>query len=115
MKSKSNKLAVLWTAADRDVALKMVFMYSLNAKKNGWFDEVKLIIWGPTAKLLSEDKELQDYLADMIAVGVEVIACKACADMYGVSDKLTQLGADVFMVGEAFTHILKTDWTLLSV
>ena len=51
----------------------------------------------------------------MIKVGVEVIACKACADMYGVSDKLTQLGANVFLVGEEFTEILKTDWKLLSV
>ena len=115
MKKQPNKLAVLWTAADRDTAQKMVFMYSFNAKKNGWFDEVKLIIWGPTAKLISEDKELQDYLAEMIKVGVEVIACKACADMYGVSDKLTQLGANVFLVGEEFTQILKTDWKLLSV
>ena len=55
MRKQPNKLAVLWTAADRDTAQKMVFMYSYNAKKNGWFDEVKLIIWGPTAKLISED------------------------------------------------------------
>jgi hypothetical protein len=27
-------LVVLWTSADREVALKMVFMYTLNAKRN---------------------------------------------------------------------------------
>lgn len=48
-------------------------------------------------------------------VGVEVIACKACAKMYGVSDKLSELGADVFYVGEAFTELLMTDWKVLSV
>jgi len=115
MKTNPSKLAVLWTSADREVALKMAFMYTYNAKKNGWFDEVKLIIWGPTAKLMSEDTELQEYLVHMIAVGVEVIACKACADMYNVSGKLTELGVDVFLAGEALTDILKTDYKLLSV
>ena len=31
--TKPDKLMVLWTSGDRDVALKMVFMYTLNAKK----------------------------------------------------------------------------------
>lgn len=115
MKTKPKKLAVLWTSADREVALNMVFMYSLNAKKKGWFDEVKLIVWGPSAGLLANDTELREYLTEMIEVGVEVIACKACADSYSASDKLTKLGVNVFYVGEAFTEILKSDYKLLSV
>lgn len=111
----NSKLAVLWTSADRDTALSMVFMYTKNAKKLRWFDDVKLVIWGPSAQLMAQDEELQQHLKEMIDVGVEVIACKACAKMYGVSDKLSELGADVFYVGEAFTELLKTDWKVLSV
>ena len=62
MEDNSNKLAVLWTSDNPDVAEKMVFMYTYNAKKQGWFDEVVLIVWGPSAKLLSENKMLQDYV-----------------------------------------------------
>lgn len=32
--NKQDKLAVLWTSADREVALKMVFMYTYNSKVN---------------------------------------------------------------------------------
>ena len=68
----SNKLAVLWTSGDPEVAEKMVFMYTLNAKKQGWFDEVVLIVWGPSAKLLSENKMLREYVKKMQDAGIKV-------------------------------------------
>ncbi|MCP4726377.1 MAG: DsrE family protein [bacterium] len=110
------KLAVVWTSGDRDVALKMVFMYTYNAKKNGWWDdEVQLIVWGPSSKLLSEDEELQEYIKNMKNVGVEVLACKACADMYGVADKLTELGVEVKYMGQPLTDLLKdSEWEVVT-
>lgn len=115
MKESPSKLAVLWTSADREVALNMVFMYTKNAKLKGWFDEVKLIVWGPSAKLLAEDFELQAYFRNMVEIGVESIACKSCADSYGVSDALEKLGTNVFYVGEAFTQILKDEYKMITV
>jgi len=56
-----DKLIVLWTSGDKEVALNIIFMYTLNAKKRNWWKEVCLIIWGPSSKLLSEDLELQEY------------------------------------------------------
>ncbi len=105
-----SKLLVVWTSGDREVALKMVFMYAENAKKNDWWKEVRLLVWGPSAKLLSEDTELQDYVKKMKTEGVEVIACKACADSYGVAEKLETVGVKVFYTGKALTEMLKTDW-----
>jgi hypothetical protein len=107
-----SRLAVVWTSGDRDVALKMVFMYTLNAKRRGWFDEVQLIVWGPSSKLLSVDEELQSEVAQMKAAGVELTACKACADSYGVSETLTELGVDVKYMGQPLTEMLKGDWVV---
>jgi len=106
---ESSKLAVVWTSGDRDVALKMVFMYAFNSQRFGWWDEVTLIVWGPSAKLLSEDKELQDYILEKKDAGVILKACKACADMYEVSDKLTELGVDVKYMGGELTDFIKGD------
>jgi hypothetical protein len=78
-----SRLAVLWTSGDPEVATKVAFMYTMNAKKQGWFDEVTLIVWGPSAKLLSENLQLQGEVALMAEVGVEIVACKACADSTG--------------------------------
>ncbi len=50
-------------------------MYTYNAKKQGWFDEVVLIVWGPSAKLLSENKMVQDYVKKMQDAGIKVEAC----------------------------------------
>ena len=109
-----SKLMVLWTSGDREVALKMVFMYTFNAKKRGWWDEVRFVVWGPSSKLLSEDKELQKGIKDMIEAGVEIQACKACADMYGVSDELAALGVDIKYMGVPLTDMLKGGWISLT-
>ena len=42
------------------LAFLMVFMYAYNAQKNGWWDQVTLLIWGPSSKLTSEDAEIQE-------------------------------------------------------
>jgi hypothetical protein len=109
-----SKLMVLWTSGDREVALKMVFMYTFNAKKRGWWDDIRFVIWGPSSKLLSGDAELQTGIKEMQEAGVVVEACKACADLYGVSDKLSALGIEVKYMGVPLTEMLKSGWTSLT-
>ena len=112
--SQPNKLLVVWSSADREVALHNVFMYAHNAAKNGWWDHVRLLIWGPSDRLLAEDEELQAALKAMQAVGVELLACKACADRLGVSEALEALGVNVFYAGAALTEMLKEGWATLT-
>lgn len=112
--SETTKLGIVWTSGDRDVALKMVFMYTFNAKRAGWFDEVQLVVWGPSEKLLAEDEELQEYVGRMIDVGIEVVACKACSDMYGVSPDLEECGVDVKYMGQPLTNLLQSDWKIIT-
>jgi hypothetical protein len=111
---EKSKLAVLWTSGDADVAHKVCFMYTHNAKKAGWFDEVTLIIWGPSSRLLAGDKELQEKVKEMMSSGVDVKACKACADLYGVSDKIGEMGIEVKYMGEPLSEMLKGEWKVLT-
>jgi hypothetical protein len=112
--SKPNKLLVVWSSADREAALHNVFMYTHNAKKQGWWEEVRLLLWGPSDRLLVEDEELQTRLRAMMDDGVEVLACKACADRLGVGEDLAALGVNVFYTGVALTEMLKEGWTTLT-
>jgi hypothetical protein len=89
-------------------------MYTFNAKKYGWFDEIQLLVWGPSSKLLSHDRELQEYIARMKEAGVTLTACKACADMYGVSDALAGMGIEVKYMGKPLTDMLKSDWKVIT-
>ena len=115
MPDQANKLVVLWTSQDKEVAQKMVFMYTKNSKLRDWWGQVRLIIWGPSAKLLATDGELQEELEELKRAGVELQACKACADQYGVSERLADLGVEVIYMGLPMTNYLKGDWTVLSV
>ena len=74
--SNPDTLVVLWSSGDREVATKMVFMYTLNAKRRGWWNDATLIVWGPSAKLLAEDSELQEHIKEMRQAGVGLLACK---------------------------------------
>ncbi|MDW7667964.1 MAG: DsrE family protein [Bacillota bacterium] len=108
MTKELKKLVVLWTSGDIEVAKNMVFMYTLNAKLRGWWDDITFIIWGPSSKLLSENKELQTQIKKFIDEGIQVEACKACADNYEVADQLSTLGIDVKYMGEPLTDYIKS-------
>jgi hypothetical protein len=113
--SPKDKLVVLWTSGDREVALKMVFMYTYNAKARGWWEDITLVVWGPSAKLLTEDMELQEYMARILEAGVTVKACKGCSDQYGVSEKLEELGITVLYIGKELTDYIKDGREMLTI
>ena len=106
-KEQEPGLVVLWTSGDPEVALKMVFMYTRNAKQNEWFDDVTFIVWGPSAKLASENTEIQEGIKALAEIGITLEACLACANMYGVSEDLEKLGIDVKWMGEPLTDYIK--------
>lgn len=50
----------------------------------------------------------------MKEIGVELLACKACADRYGVSETLQDIGIEVKYMGVGLTEMLKGSWTTLT-
>ena len=109
-----SKLAVLWTSGDSDVAHRVAFMYTHNAKRAGWFDEVTLIVWGPSQRILVGDKDLQAEVKAMLKDGIRVEACIHCAMSYGIVDQLKALGITVQAEGVPLTNYLKGDWKVLT-
>ncbi|MFW6039426.1 MAG: DsrE family protein [bacterium] len=108
-------LAVLWTSGDPDVAHRVAFMYTHGAAQQDWFERVRVIVWGPSARLLAGDKDLQAAVAEMKEHGVEVHACVACADSYGVTDTLRSLDIPVEPMGQPLTDLLRDNqWEVLT-
>ena len=110
-----SSLLVLWTTGERESALQMALMYGLNAKLHDWWDEVTLLIWGASQSLVVEDAEVKDKVAEMGYAGVRVVACRKCAENLGLKDQLTELGCEVFYVGELLTDWLKSGRAILTV
>lgn len=109
-----SRLCVLWSSGYPGVAKNVCFMYTHNAKRRGWFGVVHLVIWGPSAKLLAENDELQNEIKTMQKDGVVVEACVACARNYGVVDALKKLDIDVKPMGEPLSDRLKGPWKVLT-
>jgi hypothetical protein len=112
--SEPSNLLIIWSSDDREVALSNTFMYARASARNAWWDTVRFIVWGPSAKLLANDEGLRAGIIEMMDSGVQVLACRACTDMYGVSASLEQLGVQVMYVGESVTEMLKTGWAVLT-
>ena len=110
----SDTLVVLWSSGDPEVAEKACLMYTHAAKKYKWFDEVILVVWGPSEKLLAENAKLKEKVAAMKKDGIIVEACVACSNMYGVTNELKVCEVDVKGMGVPFTRYLKRGYNIIT-
>lgn len=108
-------LNILWTSDSQVTAEKMVIMYAINSLRHGWWEQVTLIVWGGSAKLVGEDAAIQKKIKDALDAGVHITACKACADQLGVSEVLEKLGVEVKYWGAPLTDILASGEKLLTI
>lgn len=105
---------MILSSADEVVHRELSLPYAYNSKKQGWMDRVRVILWGPTEKIAAENREFQEQIRLLIDADVEVIACKACSDNFGVSKELEKLGIDIQYVGTLVTEMLKDGWYQLT-
>jgi len=110
----ATKVFVVLSSGDREVALEVGLVYPLNAAKNKWMDEVKVIIFGPSEKVAAYDLEVQQRIRELQQVGVDVIACKWCADRMNITGILEKAGITVVGVGPIISQLLKDGWASLT-
>ena len=111
-----DRIAIVWTSGDPDVAHRMTLMYAGAAHSRGWFEEVRLVVWGPSQRLVVADKDVRAAIERMIAAGVIVEACLACADSYGITDDLRAIeGMTVKYMGEPLTRFIRSpEWGVIT-
>ncbi len=109
-----NRLLIIWSTEEIEVAKKMVLLYSSVILPRQYWDEAVLMIWGPSARLLSENADLQEKVKEIASTGVKLQACVVCSDDYGVSDKLRELGVELTHTGEMLTEALQSDWKVIT-
>jgi hypothetical protein len=112
MKNKIiNKLLIVWSSGEKEVAKKLILLYGSVMLPRSYWDEAIIMVWGPSAKLLAHDKELQEQLKRVQKTGVKFNACVVCADDYGVSETLKSLDIELIHTGEMLTQALQGDDT----
>lgn len=112
---EKNTLYILWTNADLLTSQYMVMMYAKNSILHSWWENVTVIIWGATAKLVAENAVIQEEIKLTQNIGVKFSACVACARQLGVVTQLESLGIEVISWGPPLTDILKNNEKLISI
>lgn len=101
-----DRLVILWTSENKEIALDMVLMYTLKSNVNKWWSECTLITWGPSNKLVCEDEDVKEQIRLIMDAGVKVYACLRCAKRYDLTEKLESMGIEVKLMGESLTEYL---------
>ncbi len=115
MNQEKKSLYILWTSGDAITAEKMVLMYGHNALLKDWWEDVTIIIWGASAKLIADSEAIQAKIGQMLKDGIEFSACKACADQLGASEILEALGVEVKYWGTSLTELIKEEQYLITI
>lgn len=105
----SSKVLIVLSTGEKEKALTGL-LYAVNAQKNKWLEDVKVIFFGPFEKLVCEDDEVVDAASQLLEYQTPV-ACKFLSDQDGVSDKLSELGFDVQYVGSMVSDYIKKGYT----
>lgn len=82
------KVLVVISSSDVGKAL-TGFMWTINALKNKWVDDVELVLFGPVERLVSEGNEaLLNALLEYSRVKGKPLACRRIAENEGYVEQL---------------------------
>ena len=101
----SSKLLMIIATGENEKALTGL-MYASKALSEGWMDEVKVIFFGPSERLLVEDEMIAKTAKEFGTVE-KPIFCKITSYREGISEKIEDLGFHVDYVGTIISDFLK--------
>jgi hypothetical protein len=101
----NTKLLVIISTSDKEEML-TALMYAGNAKKHGWMEDIKVVFFGPSEKLVVDDAEISTKVIEVASTG-DSFACKAISDRDGISNNLERLGVRVEYVGPTISDFIK--------
>lgn len=100
-----SKLLVIIATGEKEKALAGL-MYARNAMKRGWMEDVKVVFFGPSERLIVQDEQVADEVKDLALIG-ESFACKAISDRENLSAEVEKLGVKVEYVGSIISNLIK--------
>lgn len=109
------KLNILWTSDSLETLESLLAPYTGNAIKNGWWQDIHVVIWGGSTKLVADSEKAQKAIKKMITKGVTFEACRYCSDKYKATEILKELDVKVKYMGKGLTDYIKSDVKFLSI
>ena len=101
----ASKVMVIISTAEKEKALTGI-MYAVNAQKNKWVDDLKVIFFGPFENLMCEDEAVAQAASRLLEYETP-IACKFLSDRDGISENLEKMGVNVDYVGSLISGYIE--------
>lgn len=93
----NDKLNILWTTDNKETVFNMLSMYAINSINKGWWNQVNIILWGASVKLVASDTQVQTEVMEMIQAGVSIEACQHCCEMI-ISNKAIEAATYLYLL-----------------
>jgi hypothetical protein len=101
---------LIWLASGDRSKLMPGLMWGLNAKRNGWVDELRVVVFGDSERTLISDDELFDMVQEIEGT----IFCRRIAEKEGTVETLENRGAKLEHVGEPIARAITEGYTVLT-
>ena len=109
------KLLVVWKSEHPVNIQKFIIPFTYNSKEQDWFETVELLVWGASQIAVKNNESYQQHVKTLVHNGINVYACKMCADDIDSTSVLLSLGVKVEYTGTYLAERLKSDeWEVIT-
>ena len=103
----SSKLCIIVSSGEKGV-IKTALQYARRTVTESFMEDTKLFLFGPSEDVIAYDTELQSFVKSfMQETGRDILACRWCAEDYGVSGKLEEMNVKVDFIGEQVSQTIR--------
>lgn len=101
---------LIWLVSGERSKLLPGLLWGVNARRHGWVDEVRFVVFGDSEATVMHDEELFSMVQEVQGS----LFCRHVAEQAGSVEKLEQMGADVVYVGEPIAEAIRDGYTVLT-
>ncbi|MDA8365017.1 MAG: hypothetical protein M0Z84_14670 [Gammaproteobacteria bacterium] len=101
---------LMWLASGDRSKLMPGILWGVNAKRRGWVDEIRVIVFGDSERTLMND----EVLFNMVQEIEGTLFCRHVAETEGTVGDLEKRGANLAYVGEPIARAIAEGYTVLT-
>lgn len=101
---------LIWLASGEESKLMPGVLWGVNAKRHGWVDEVRMVVFGDSQDTVMKNDELFNMVQEIQGT----LFCRHVAENRGTVEQLENKGASVVYVGEPIAKAIDEGFTVIT-
>lgn len=101
---------LIWLASADVDKLKAGVLWATNAQRNQWVDEIRVVVFGPSERVVAEDEALFEQIQGFGGS----MYCSHVAETEGLIEALETKGAQLVKVGEPIGRMIRDGYEVIT-